>query len=145
MISTIVEKMIESSELFIYLIIRIVFGVLFFLQAYDKIFRIKLESVFFAVQGDAIKHGIPDWFSKTSIFISSYFELLGGLFILFGLFTIPVLYVFGIHFIMLFIAFSYLKGVWDMKHVFPRFILLLVLLLFPNDWNEFSLDNLLFP
>jgi putative oxidoreductase len=140
----IIQKMIDSSEIFVYLIIRIVLGILFFFQAYDKIFRIKLQNVFLAMQVDSREKGLPDWFTKISIFISSYFELFGGLFIVIGLFTIPVLYVFGTHFIMLFISFSYLNGVWDMRHVFPRFVLLLILLLLPYDWNKFSIDYLLF-
>ena len=132
------------SDPFVYLLVRVVLGTLFFFQAYDKIFRIKLKEVCLAVDNDFRKHGIPNWLSNLYVYMSSYIELIGGILLVLGLFTLPVLYLLGIHLVILFISFSLLQGIWDMRHVFPRFILLLILFLLPCCWNYFSLDFLLF-
>lgn len=126
---------------FIYFIARTALGILFFFQAYDKIFRLGLNSVYDEVRRGASEKGVPDGFSRMSVFISSYIELIGGALLIIGLFTLPVLYVFAFHLLMLFVAFGYLQGVWDLKHVFPRFLLLLILLLLPSLWNSFSVDR----
>jgi hypothetical protein len=60
-----------------------------------------------------------------------------------GLFTPLVFYTLGLHLVMVVIAFSFLDGIWDMKHVFPRMALLFLLLALPLTWNFFSLDHVL--
>ena len=61
-----------------------------------------------------------------------------------GLFTLPLLYIFSLHLMMVFVAFGYLQGMWDMKHAFPRLAILVLLLLLPGEWNTFSLDRWFF-
>lgn len=132
------------APFFIYLILRIILGILFFFQAYEKIFRLKLDKVATDVYDGVVERGIPMWFTKMSVYSSSYIELIGGLMLIFGLFTLPVLYIMGLNLIMAVMGFSYLKGIWDMKHVFPRLIILSVLCLYPVKFNIVSLDHLLF-
>lgn len=125
---------------FVYTAARVILGLLFFFQAYDKIIRIKLSNVYLEVSNGTYEKGIPGWFAKFSIFVSSYIELAGGLLLVAGLFTVPVLFVFLAHMVMLVTAFGYLQGVWDMKHVFPRMALMLFLLVIPQSWNRWALD-----
>ncbi len=132
------------NQPFVYLIARVALGCLFFFQAYVKVFRLRLENVHDEVHSGTKEAGIPSWFSRLSVYATSYLELIGGALLVLGLFTTPLLYVFGAHLVLLFIAFGYLDGIWDVKHVLPRFILLLLLLLLPADENIFSLDGLLF-
>lgn len=132
------------TQPFIYFILRLILGSLFFFQSYDKIFRLKLSNVNEQVHIGASERKIPSWFTHLSVLISSYLEFFGGFLLIIGLFTPTVLIILGIHLTMVVIAFSYLKGVWDMKHVFPRLALLVTLFLLPSDWNSWSIDNLLF-
>ncbi len=135
---------LDFHQAFVYLMLRVIFGSVFFFQAYDKIFRIKLQNVCYEVYQGSKRRRIPDWFSDVSIYISSYLELTGGFLMVLGLFTLPLLYAFGLHLMMIFVAFGYLQGIWDMKHVFPRLAILVLLLLLPWEWNTFSLDYWLF-
>ncbi|MEX1003430.1 MAG: DoxX family membrane protein [Crocinitomicaceae bacterium] len=138
------EILIIWATPYAYAIIRISLGLLFFFQAYDKIFRIGLSGVVNEVHQGAEKRKIPEGFTRFSIYLSSYVELIGGALLILGLFTLPVLYLFGIHLMLVILGFSVLKGIWDMSHVFPRLVLLVLLLLLPYQLNILSLDHLLF-
>jgi uncharacterized membrane protein YphA (DoxX/SURF4 family) len=129
-------------EPFVYLVVRVVLGSMFFFQAYDKVFRIGLPNVSDEVCEGCNEKGIPKWYAKASVYVSSYIELTGGILLIFGLITLPTLFLFGIHLMLVSVAFGYLRGLWDSQHVFPRLVMLIFLFLLPNEWNIFSLDNL---
>lgn len=128
---------------FAYTLARVSLGALLFFQAYDKIVRIGLKAVCDEICRGTSERGIPVGFSKLSVFVSSYIELGAGFLLVIGLLTTPMLILVGVHLCMVIIAFSYLKGVWDMQHVFPRLVLVLLLLLLPAEWNAWSIDALL--
>ncbi|MFD1551706.1 hypothetical protein DNU06_02610 [Putridiphycobacter roseus] len=133
----------ENTTFFTFSLVRIALGLLFFFQAYDKIFNIKLSVVCSEIYyGDKSKN-IPRPLVKSAIYFSSYLELIAGLLLIVGLFTLPTLYLLGIHFLVLIGTFSYLDSVWNTGLVYSRFILLLILLLMPISLNVFSLDYLL--
>lgn len=121
---------------------RVVLGALFFFQGYDKIFNIGPKATYYAVSESAGRRGVPDWLTWLSIYLSSYLELIGGFLLLLGLFTTPVLFVLAFHLCIVSISFGFLKGLWEAGHVFPRLVLLIALLIFPADWNRWSLDFL---
>jgi putative oxidoreductase len=127
-----------------YTVVRIILGVLFFFQAYDKIFKIKLVNVVKEISSGSKSKHLPKGLIELSVYSSSYLELIGGLFLILGLFTLPVLYLLGIHIVIVSFAFSYLDPVWDTKLVFSRLILLLLLILSPLIFNVISLDFLFF-
>lgn len=131
------------KEHFVFVLLRIALGALFFFQAYDKFARIGLRNVSSEVSAGNSDKGIPTWFSRISVYISSYIELIAGLLLIFGIFTNIMLYLLGIHMIMLFFAFGYLQGLWDMRYVFPRFAILITLFLLPSEWNTLSIDFLM--
>ena len=60
-----------------------------------------------------------------------------------GLFKIPVLYILGVDLIIVYLAFSMVKPMWDMQFVFPRLLILVALLLLPVDSDYFSVDFIL--
>ena len=132
----------ENTNTFAYSVVRIALGILFFFQAYDKIFNIKLRVVCEEIYyGDKSKN-IPRLLTKSAIYFSSYLELIAGVLLIFGLFTLPVYYILGFHFLILIATFSYLDSIWNTSLVFSRFILLLILLFMPLAMNVFSIDYL---
>lgn len=138
-----IQNIFSDSGNIVFPIVRILLGVILFFQAYDKIFRIKLPNVLKEIDALCTERGVPKWFANFSTYISSYLELVYGALLILGLFTIPALYIIGIHLVIVSLAFSFLKGVWDMKHVFPRIVMVVFLLMIPQEWNIFSLDSLL--
>lgn len=131
------------TEQFLPFMIRIILGVLFFFQSYDIIFRIGMKNTCDTVSEGCRKKKIPDWFSKFSVISSTYVQLIGGLLLMLGLFTPITMLMLGINLILVTIGFSFLQGIWDMQHVFPRLVLLIALFLIPADWDLWSIDNLL--
>jgi len=142
MISDISNFLQNSSGIYLYMVVRIVLGTLFFFQAYDKIVRVKLKNEIAEVAPGSYQKGIPVIISKISVYATSYVELIGGFLLIIGLFTPFILYIFGLHIILLVFAFSYLQGLWDMKYVLPRMALLFLLFLLPPSWNIVSIDHL---
>lgn len=134
---------LNSPELFLFMFVRVVLGILFFFQAYHKIFKLKLKYVYIEVSEGCLEKGIPLIFSRLSVYGSSFIELVAGAFLILGLFTPFVLYLLGFHMILVVLAFSFLDGLWDMKHVFPRLILLIFLFILPVSWNVISFDYLI--
>ncbi len=129
-----------DNGVFIALIIRLFLGVLFFLQGYDKVFRVKMSGVIQIFEHPTLMRRIPRWILVSSVYLTSYVELIGGLFLIFGLFKIFALYFLGIDLLIAAIAFTMIEPMWDMRHVFPRFLLLLIALAIPAEWDIISID-----
>lgn len=124
------------------LIIRIILGVLLFSQGYDKIFKVKISGVIQTFE-HPMEFKIPHFFLVLSSYFTSYIEFLGGLLLIVGLAKDIVLPLIGLDFILVAVAFSIIKPMWDMQFYFPRLILLLILLILPESHDPYSLDHIL--
>ena len=124
-------------------LMRIFTGSLFFFQGYDKLFKIKMPGVIDTFMGDAYRHHISRPLVAVLAYYTSFAELIGGLFLVFGIFTNYSLYALGIDLVLVGFAFSVLEPMWDMKHVFPRFILVTLLMILPLENNKLSIDFLI--
>lgn len=125
------------------LIIRLMAGILFLFQGYDKLFRIKVKGVYRTFSEPMAKKGMPDWILRVSAYYTTYAEFFGGLLLVLGLFVPWVTLLLVLDLLLVAIAFGILEPMWDMKHVFPRFILLIALWWIPAQTDLFSLDYLL--
>lgn len=126
------------------LITRIILGLLFFIQGYDKVFHIKLAEVIRTFKFELKRPGIPDSMFSLSAYYTCYVELIGGFMLLVGFMKYWVLYALGLDLILVALAMSMIRPMWDMGLVFPRLVLLLLLLMLPSSWDIFSVDYLLF-
>jgi putative oxidoreductase len=133
------EYKVQVAELFI----RSFTAILFLLQGYDKIFRIKMPGVIETFRADATRYHVPSPVLNLVAYYTSYVELLGGLCLLVGFCSTLALYALGLDLLIVAFAFSVMEPMWDLKHVFPRVILLAVLLMLPADCSFFSLDHLI--
>lgn len=125
------------------LLIRFFTGIVFMFQGYDKLFRIKIPGVIDVFKVDAANKNIPGPLLSGLAYYTSYVEFIGGFLLIVGLFTNYSLYALGIDILFVTFAFSYLEPMWDMKHVFPRLILIVALLLLPEEYRQISVDYLL--
>lgn len=124
-------------------IIRVFLGTLFFFQAYDKVFRVRISGVVNAFIEDAEHLHIHKPWVIVVTYLTSFVELIGGLLLITGLFTNYVLVALGVDLLLVCFAFSLIRPMWDLQHVFPRLVMVSALLLMPNEYNQFSLDYLL--
>ncbi len=122
------------------LICRLILGILFLFQGYEKIFRFGISGVENIYSSELIKKGIPSGFIRASIFLSSWIEFLGGILLIAGIWKYYTLAILGLNLTMASLAFSVMRPMWDMQHVFPRLMMLLLLLIAPPSWDIYSID-----
>ena len=137
-LSLILEYKAEAAET----IIRVFTGVLFLFQGYDKLFKVKMSGVIATFSEEAEHHHIHKPWVTIVAYYTSVVEFFGGFLLIAGLFTNYSLILLGFDMVLVGFAFSVMNPVWDMRHVFPRLMLLIILLLIPNEWNKISLDFL---
>ena len=122
------------------LLVRTFAAVLFLFQGYDKLFKIRMAGVIDTFSADAERSHIPHSLLSLVAYITTIIEFVGGLMLLIGLCTTSVLYALGLDLLLVSLAFTYMKPIWDMKHVFPRFALVITLLLMPDHYRFFCVD-----
>jgi uncharacterized membrane protein YphA (DoxX/SURF4 family) len=125
------------------LLMRLVLGILFFMQGYDKVFNLGLKKTEEGVEDALHKTKLPHSLVKGITIISSLIELLGGIMLIAGLLIYPALTFLGIDLLVVVFAMSLREPLWDMRFVWPRLILVLALLLLPSACDRFSLDYFL--
>lgn len=124
-------------------LLRVVTGILFFYQGCDKIFNVKIEGVVQAFMDSIRQTWVPRVFLRPFAVITSYIEMIAGLFLIFGLFRDASLYLLSFNLILVAFAFSSIKAMWDMQYFFPRMVFVVALLLLPSESDRWSLDFLL--
>jgi uncharacterized membrane protein YphA (DoxX/SURF4 family) len=125
-------------------IARTFLGFLFFFQGYDAVFNIGMRRVVETYQNGFEGKHVPKFFIVCASWFTSFTELICGTLLLFGLFEYCALYLLSLNLIIAAIGFGISSPMWDSKHVFPRLILILLLLFVPEHWNLWSLDTLIF-
>ncbi|MBN8696374.1 MAG: DoxX family protein [Bacteroidetes bacterium] len=123
--------------------LRVILGVLFFMQGFDKVVKVKMPGVIQSFRYEFGKVKMPDFILVTSAYVSSFIELIAGFTLIIGLFTKYSLYLLGIDLILVTAAFSLINPVWDMKIVFPRIILWCALMVTPASYNKLAIDHFL--
>jgi uncharacterized membrane protein YphA (DoxX/SURF4 family) len=124
-------------------LLRVILGLLFFFQGYDKVFRIGIAGVTEFFREESEHRRIPVWILRSSAFLTSYIELIGGALLMIGFLKTYALYMLGFDLILVCGAFSLLKPMWDMQLVFPRLVLLTALLYLPSELDVISVDALI--
>ncbi len=125
------------------LFMRLVLGILFLMQGYDKIFRLGLRKTEAGVADAMRVTKLPSSIVNTITIISSVIELVGGIMLLTGFLIYPALLFLGIDLVIVVFGMSLREPLWDMRFVWPRLILLLALLLLPYTCDRLSIDHLL--
>ncbi len=134
----------EISHPVALLAIRLVAGILFFAQGYDKLFVLGISRVKEPFTIAFQKAQIPDGLLRGAITISTLIEFICGLLLVTGLFRDYSVYLLLLNLVGVAAGFCLVQPVWDMQHYFPRFVLLILILLLPPEWDAWRLDNILF-
>lgn len=136
------ETIAIQNEITATFIARVFLGLLFFFQGYDAIFNVKIKNVIETYEGAFSQKGVPKFLTTGAAWFTSIAEFVGGLLLIFGVFQYYTLTALGIDLLIASIGFGIASPMWDMRHVFPRLVILLFLFLIPESWNAISLDNL---
>jgi uncharacterized membrane protein YphA (DoxX/SURF4 family) len=135
------ETAVITNEVVLAFVMRIILGILFFFQGYDKVINIKINGVIAYFKEELGGIQVPNFILVTAAVFTSFAELICGVLLIIGLFKTYTLFVLGVDLILVTAAFSLIKPMWDMQFVFPRLILLGILLLIPEGWDIISLDH----
>lgn len=122
---------------------RIIAGILFFFQGYDKVFKVGIKEVSKIMKLSLGNRNLSDSFLVAISTVTSWIELVCGILLILGLLKYFALYLLCLNLILVVAGFSMSKPMWDTGHVFIRLTLLLLLLLTPIEWDKLSLDYLL--
>ncbi len=133
----------EDRYYILELLVRVFTGILFLFQGYDKLFKLKISGVVEAFNFEAQKQNVPQGFVKVMAAYTSTIEFFGGILLILGAFKTIILSLIGLDLVLVAVAFSVIQPMWDMKHVYPRLVLVSALLMFPAAWGYFSIDHLI--
>lgn len=125
------------------LIARIALGILFFMQGYDKIFRIGLKQTEAGVEEAMLQTHLPRGLVRLITIVSSVIELVCSVLLVVGWMIYPALFLLGFNLLLVVFGMSLRQPLWDMRFVWPRLVLLIFLLVLPAGSDRISLDFLL--
>jgi len=125
-----------------YVLARVILGILLFMQAYDKVFKIGLKGVVSAYELPANHPLNSNFLVWGGTIYTSFCELIGGFLLIFGLLTNYVLYLLALDMVIATLGFCLQSPLFDLKYIWNRVVLIGFLLIAPINWNVFSLDHL---
>ncbi|HEY4196837.1 MAG TPA: DoxX family protein [Mucilaginibacter sp.] len=130
----------KTSRAAAILFIRALLGLIFLMQGYGKIFIFtvpKVYDMFFKVFEAT---WLPKWLIWATAYYTSYTELICGFLLIIGLFRKYALYFLGIDLLIVSYGHGLMEPIWDLQHVIPRAILLIALLIVPQEWDIWHAD-----
>ena len=124
-------------------ILRVLVGLIFLMQGFGKVFTWGLDNVYKGFQPYE-ETFLPKFILVATAYLTSYLELIGGFLLIIGLFRNYTLYALGV--VLLIVSFGHglSSPIWDLSHVFPRAILLIALLLLPEEWDKWQIEKTIF-
>jgi uncharacterized membrane protein YphA (DoxX/SURF4 family) len=122
------------------LLARIILGILFFFQGYDKLFGIGLKQTEAGMDEAFRQTHLPKRAVHFITIFSSSIELIGGMLLIAGWLIYPALIVLAFDLVIVVFGMSLRQPLWDMRYVWPRLALVLLLLLLPAAWDRISVD-----
>ncbi len=118
-------------------------GIIFFMQGYGKVFTYTAPKVYNMFFKDFEKTFLPKWLIYSTAYYTSYVELICGFLLIIGLFRKYALYLLAIDLFVVSFGHGLIEPIWDLQHVIPRAILLITLLLVPQQWDVWHTDSLI--
>ncbi len=122
--------------------VRVIAGILFFFQGYDKVFHVGMSEIRQMMQVSLGNRKIPVSVINFITTFTSWVELVCGFLLIVGLLKYYAIYLLCLNLIIVVFGFSISKPMWENNHVFIRLLLLLILLITPVEWDKLSLDYL---
>lgn len=138
------DMKINSNRIIAVWLLRLILGFIFMMQGYGKVFTWGMENVINAeFFNGTFKGMLPDFVIQATAYYTSYIELIGGLMLVLGLRVNYALYALGSVLVIVTFGHGLAEPIWNLSHVFPRTVLLVALLILPQEWDKISLDYIL--
>ena len=123
-------------------ILRVILGLIVMMQGFGKVFTWGLDNVYGMFKSYE-ETFLPKFILVFAAYFTSYVELIGGFLLVIGLFRNYALYALGA--VLLIVSFGHglSSPIWDLSHVFPRAVLLISLLLLPEEWDKWQVEKVI--
>lgn len=126
------------------LLTRLLLGLIVLMQGFGKVFTWGVEQVYHMEFFLPRYHGLlPDRITHLTAYYTSYVELIAGLMLVIGWKRNWALYALATVLVIVTFGHGLAEPIWNLSHVMYRAILLIALLIFPPEWDIYSLDHLL--
>ena len=126
------------------LTVRLILGFIFLMQGFGKVFTWGVENVYnMDFFYNTYKDILPDYVIKATAYYTSYIELIAGFLVVIGFKRDFALYLLASVLVIVTFGHGLIDPIWDLSHVMYRTILVVALLLLPQEWDKFSIDNLI--
>ena len=119
---------------------RVFLGFLFLFQAYDAMFNIRMKEVTSTYHSTYSRFGFPKILSALAAWYTSLSALIGGILLITGIFEYLGMYLLASNLLIAAIGFGLKEGLWDMRYVYPRLMLLLIIMIVPPGWDVWKLS-----
>jgi uncharacterized membrane protein YphA (DoxX/SURF4 family) len=134
------QQILRNAGMFF---IRVLLGIIFFMQGYGKIFSMGMQTVYERFFKDFETTSLAKWLIVSTAYYTSYIELVGGFLLIAGLFRKYAMYLLALDLLIVSFGHGFKEPIWDLSHVIPRAILLSALFLLPADWDKWNVDALI--
>ena len=121
---------------------RVLLGLLFLMAGYGQVFTWGMEGVYGSFQPYE-ETWLPVFLLKFTAYFTSYIELIAGFLVVIGLFRNYALYALAVVLLIVSYGHGLSSPIWDVGHVFPRAILLIGILLLPEEWDKWQVQKLI--
>lgn len=120
---------------------RTLLGVIFLMQGFGKVFTWGLDGVYNSFK--SYEESLPKFLVVFAAYFTSYAELICGALLILGLFKNYALYALAL--VLLIVSFGHglSSPIWDLNNVMWRAVLLVFLLVIPQEWDKWQLDKLI--
>lgn len=122
---------------------RMLLGIIFFMQGFGKIFTFTVPKLYDMFFKDFETTFLPKWLIWTTAYYTSYAEMICGFLLIIGLFKKYAMYLLAANLLIVSFGHGLMEPIWDLSHVMPRAILLLILFLTPQEWDKYHADRFL--
>ena len=122
-------------------ITRLLLGLIFFFQGFGKCFTIGIKELYKSMFLEQYQDLLPPFLLWLTAYYTSIVELVCGFMLVLGFKRDWAIYLLGSVLVIVTFGHGLATPVWNLSDVMFRAILLIALLLFPKDWDVFTLDN----
>jgi uncharacterized membrane protein YphA (DoxX/SURF4 family) len=122
------------------LFLRVLLGVIFFFQGYAKIFWYKVGGIYESAF-KPLEAKLPTWLLWGTAYATSIIELVCGLMVILGFWRNRALFALAGVVIVASIGHGIESGIFDLQHIFPRAMLIALLLILPDEWDEWDVKH----
>lgn len=109
------------------------------MQGYGKVFKMGVSDLYDSMfmSYEAI---LPSFLVLATAYYTSYIELIAGAMLVAGFKRDWALYALASVLVIVTIGHGLTSPIWDLSHVMYRLILLIVLLILPQEWDKWRVD-----